>query len=42
VLYPATLAEKLGPDFPVNKLAPRLRCTECDAKGMSSVYEVGR
>jgi ribosomal protein L44E len=42
VLYPVTLAEKLGQDFPVDKLAPRLRCTECNGKGMASVYEVGR
>jgi hypothetical protein len=42
VLYPATLAEKLGPDFLVNELAPRLRCTECDGRGMASVHEVGR
>ena len=42
ILLLAKLAERLGPEFLVNDLAPRLRCSECDGLGMASVYEAPR
>jgi hypothetical protein len=41
-LFTRTLIERLGPDFLFKDLAERLRCTECNAKGMAQVYESGR
>jgi hypothetical protein len=38
-LFPAQLAVDLGPDYPVDQIARRLRCTECRAKGAATVYE---
>jgi hypothetical protein len=42
LLMPAELAARLGADFPVEKLAPRLRCTSCGGRGMASVEEATR
>lgn len=42
VLLPITLAERLGPAFPVDELAKRLRCDECRGRGMASVVELVR
>ena len=38
LLFPLDLAERLGPDFLVADLAPRLRCTDCKALGMAAVH----
>jgi hypothetical protein len=38
LLFPLDLAERLGPDFLVARLAPRLRCTDCKARGMAAVH----
>lgn len=42
VLLPVALAETLGAAFPVEKLAGRLRCTNCRGRGMASVQEMRR
>jgi hypothetical protein len=39
VLFPYGLAERLGADFPVDRLAPRLRCTECRALGWVTLHD---
>lgn len=39
VLFPYSLAEKLGQHFPVGQLAQRLRCTECDALGWVTLHQ---
>ena len=39
LLFPYGLAERLGQDFPVEQLAPRLRCTECRALGWATMQE---
>jgi ribosomal protein L44E len=39
LLFPYGLAERLGADFPIDRLAPRLRCTECRALGRVTVHE---
>ncbi|MEP3245083.1 MAG: hypothetical protein ABJN40_13055 [Sneathiella sp.] len=31
-IWPGSLIEKLGPDFPIADVGPRLRCTRCNAK----------
>ena len=41
-LYTATLIDRLGSAFLVKDLEPRLRCTECRALGMATVWESGR
>jgi hypothetical protein len=41
-LYARSLIERLGADFLVKDLAPRLRCTECRALGMATVWESAR
>jgi hypothetical protein len=38
LLFPLDLAERLSADFLVAELAPRLRCTECKARGMAAVH----
>jgi hypothetical protein len=38
-LFAYGLAEKLGSDFPVDQLAPRLRCTECRALGWVTLHD---
>lgn len=42
VLMPVSLAERLGADFPVEKLAARLRCTGCQGRGMARIDISGR
>ena len=39
VLFPYSLAEKLGQHFQVSQLAQRLRCTECNALGWVTVHQ---
>jgi hypothetical protein len=38
LLFPLDLAERLGANFLVAELAPRLRCTDCKALGMAAVH----
>lgn len=33
LFFPLDLAERLGANFLVTELAPRLRCTDCRARG---------
>jgi hypothetical protein len=42
VLYPMHLLAQFGADFPVDSLAPKLRCSECGGLGMANVYEISR
>jgi hypothetical protein len=37
LLFPLDLAERLGANFLVAELSPRLRCTECKALGMAAL-----
>jgi len=39
LLFPYGLAERLGQDFPLERLAARLRCTECQALGWVVMHE---
>ena len=39
LLFPYSLAEQLGANFPVEWLAPRLRCTACRALGRVTLRE---
>ena len=39
LLFPYGLAERLGQDFPFERLAARLRCTECQALGWVVMHE---
>ena len=38
LLFPLDLAERLGANFLIADLAPRLRCTECKALGMAAIH----
>jgi hypothetical protein len=38
LLFPFDLAERLGARFPVAELAPRLRCTDCRARGWVALH----
>jgi hypothetical protein len=38
LLFPLDLAERVGADFLVAELAPRLRCTACKALGVAAVH----
>jgi hypothetical protein len=38
LLFPLDLAERLGTNFLVADLPPRLRCTECKALGMAAIH----
>ena len=42
VLYPNHLIARFGPEVDIDSLAPKLRCSECRALGMASVYEITR
>jgi len=42
MLMPAGLAARLGADFPIEKLAARLRCTNCQGRGLARVDISGR
>ena len=37
LLFPLDLAERLGANFPVERLPARLRCTECRALGTAAL-----
>jgi hypothetical protein len=37
LLFPLDLAERVGPDFLVDQLPRRLRCTDCRALGYASL-----
>lgn len=39
LLFPYSLAERLGANFPVESLARRLRCTACRGLGMATLRE---
>ena len=39
LLLPYDLAAKLGAEFPVDQLAKRLRCTECQALGWVTLHD---
>ena len=42
VLYPKHLIARFGLETDIDSLAPKLRCSECKALGMASVYEITR
>jgi hypothetical protein len=42
VLLPIDLAERLGADFQVDRLAGRLRCEGCRGRAMATVLELVR
>jgi hypothetical protein len=38
LLFPMSLAERVGADFPVAELPRRLRCTGCQARGWVAIH----
>lgn len=42
LLFTADLAARFGSAFPVDDLMDLLRCTECGARGATSLYQVTR
>jgi DNA-directed RNA polymerase subunit RPC12/RpoP len=39
LLFPLDLAERLGANFPLDQIASRLRCTECQALGWVTLHD---
>jgi len=39
LLFPLDLAERLGANFTVEQVPPRLRCTECQARGWVALHD---